>query len=162
MTQLEGAGESRPFSFFTFAEKGGRTRRKPPLRAELGSQGGGAMESRKRRLLRRTAEVALVVFVTLAVPSLALAGDDYITNTQTGQSIIPGATDIGNHCDDCVTEVSPALRGAGVFDAVLERLRELERQHPVPDEQPRSADQRVPAPGRSTASTGRSSRTSAT
>src|SRR5687768_13461077 len=64
------------------------------------------MESRKRRLLCRTAEVALIVFVTLAVPSLALAGDGYITNTQTGQSIIPGATDAGNHCDDCVTEVS--------------------------------------------------------
>ena len=61
------------------------------------------METRKRRLLCRTAEVALIVFGVLAVPGLASAGDDYITNTQTGQSIIPGATDIGNHCDDCVT-----------------------------------------------------------
>ena len=61
------------------------------------------METRKRRLLCRTAEVALIVFAALAVPGLASAGDDYITNTQTGQSIIPGSTDIGNHCDDCVT-----------------------------------------------------------
>ena len=64
------------------------------------------MESRKRRLLCRTAEVALIVFVALAVPGLASAGDGYITNTQTGQSIIPGATDIGNHCDDCVTPLA--------------------------------------------------------
>ena len=64
------------------------------------------MGTRKRRLLCRTAEVALIVFVALALPSLALAGDDYITNTQTGQSITPGTTDIGNHCDDCVTELT--------------------------------------------------------
>ena len=64
------------------------------------------METRKRRLLCRTAEVALIVFVALAVPGLASAGDDYTTNTQTGQSIIPGATDIGNHCDDCVTPLT--------------------------------------------------------
>ena len=63
------------------------------------------METRKRRLLCRTAEVALIVFVALALPSLALAGDGYITNTQTGQSITPGTTDIGNHCDDCATEL---------------------------------------------------------
>jgi hypothetical protein len=51
--------------------------------------------------------IALIVFVALAVPSLASAGDNsYITNTQTGQSIIPGTTDIGNHCDDCVTQVT--------------------------------------------------------
>jgi len=30
----------------------------------------------------------------------------YTTNTQTGQSIIPGTTDIGNHCDDCTTTIS--------------------------------------------------------
>ena len=64
------------------------------------------MESRKRRLLCRTAEVALIVSVALVVPSVALAGDDYTIQTQTGQSIVPGTTDIGNHCDDCVTHVT--------------------------------------------------------
>src|SRR4029453_4794418 len=64
------------------------------------------MESRKRRLLCRGAEVALIVFVALLVPSVASAGDNYTVQTQTGQAIVPGAADIGNHCDDCVTQVS--------------------------------------------------------
>ena len=64
------------------------------------------MESRKRRHLCRTAGIALIVFAALSLPSVALAGDDYITNTQTGQSIIPGTADIGNHCDDCTSQVT--------------------------------------------------------
>ena len=46
------------------------------------------------------------MFVALVVPSVASAGDDYTVQTQTGQSIVPGTADIGNHCDDCVTQVS--------------------------------------------------------
>ena len=64
------------------------------------------MERRKRRLLCRGAEVALIVFVALLVPSVASAGDAYTVQTQTGQAIVPGTADIGNHCDDCVTQVS--------------------------------------------------------
>src|SRR6266545_2102639 len=30
---------------------------------------------------------------------------DYEVSTETGQSLIPGTVDIGNHCDDCVTSV---------------------------------------------------------
>ena len=29
----------------------------------------------------------------------------YSISTESGQSIVPGTTDIGNHCDDCLTEV---------------------------------------------------------
>jgi hypothetical protein len=64
------------------------------------------MESRTRRLLGRTAGVALIMFVALGVPSVASAGDDYAIQTQTGQAIVPGTADIGNHCDDCVTQVA--------------------------------------------------------
>ena len=30
----------------------------------------------------------------------------YVVTTQTGQSIVPGTVDIGNHCDDCTTFVA--------------------------------------------------------
>jgi len=30
----------------------------------------------------------------------------YTISTQTGQSLTPGVTDIGNHCDDCTTEIT--------------------------------------------------------
>src|SRR5947209_9149986 len=45
--------------------------------------------------------VAVVVF---AVPSFASAAT-YATSTSTGNSIIPGTTDTGNHCDDCATSI---------------------------------------------------------
>jgi len=45
--------------------------------------------------------------VALIAPGLASAGgSSYTTNTQTGQSIIPGTLDTGNHCDDCTTLVT--------------------------------------------------------
>jgi len=47
------------------------------------------------------------MLVALATPSLASAGGvNYVTTTQTGQSIVPGTTDVGNHCDDCATLVN--------------------------------------------------------
>jgi len=65
------------------------------------------MKSRSRRVLCLTVVAAAVTVVFLAAPSLASAGGvNYVTTTQTGQSIIPGTTDIGNHCDDCTTPVS--------------------------------------------------------
>src|SRR5215475_8600128 len=66
------------------------------------------MRSRSRRLLWLTASGAAVMLLTLAMPSLASAGGgvNYITNTQTGQTIVPGVTDAGNHCDDCATPVT--------------------------------------------------------
>ena len=64
------------------------------------------MESRERRLLCQAAEVALIVFVALVVPAVASAGDNYTIQTQTGQAIVPGTADSGNHCDDCVTQVN--------------------------------------------------------
>ena len=33
-------------------------------------------------------------------------GSGYTTNTETGQSIVSGTTDVGVHCDDCTTTVS--------------------------------------------------------
>lgn len=47
------------------------------------------------------------VFVALFAALFASAGRaaDYAITTQTGQPIVPGATDIGNHCDDCTTAV---------------------------------------------------------
>ena len=43
--------------------------------------------------------IALCVFVqtSFAIPP------NYVVTTTTGVSIVPGTTDIGNHCDDCVT-----------------------------------------------------------
>lgn len=40
------------------------------------------------------------------VGSITTCGTDYITNTSTGNAIVPGVTDIGNHCDDCTTAVT--------------------------------------------------------
>ena len=65
------------------------------------------MKSRSRRLLCLTVAVAATTIVVLAAPSLASAGGvNYVTTTQTGQSIVPGTTDVGNHCDDCPTFVN--------------------------------------------------------
>jgi hypothetical protein len=65
------------------------------------------VKSRSRRLLCLTVVVAATTIVALAVPSLASAGGvNYVTTTQTGQSIVPGTTDVGNHCDDCATLVN--------------------------------------------------------
>ncbi len=41
--------------------------------------------------------------VNFTVPTVPC---DYIITTQTGQPIIPGTLDIGNHCDDCATPVT--------------------------------------------------------
>jgi hypothetical protein len=50
--------------------------------------------------------LALVVaLLVLAVPSFASAAT-YATSSSTGNSIVPGSNDIGNHCDDCETAVS--------------------------------------------------------
>src|SRR5215470_19144481 len=61
------------------------------------------MRSRSRRLLCLTAIGATAVLM-LVLPSLASAGGGaYAITTQTGQTIVPGTTDVGNHCDDCGT-----------------------------------------------------------
>ena len=39
------------------------------------------------------------------MPSLPLP-QNYTTNTQTGQAIVPGSADIGNHCDDCTSPLT--------------------------------------------------------
>src|SRR5262245_15720051 len=65
------------------------------------------MKSRSRRVLCLMVVSAAVTVVALAAPSLASAGGvNYTTTTQTGQSIIPGTNDVGNHCDDCATLVN--------------------------------------------------------
>jgi len=66
------------------------------------------MKRVSRRLVCLTVQAAVLAVVALAAPSLASAGGGiiYTTNTQTGQSIIPGTTDTGNHCDDCTTQIT--------------------------------------------------------
>ena len=66
------------------------------------------MKSPSRRALCLVVVAAAVSVVALSAPSLASAGVGvvYTTNTQTGQSITPGTTDTGNHCDDCTTEIT--------------------------------------------------------
>src|SRR6476619_7157987 len=66
------------------------------------------MKSPSRRALCLVVVAAAVSVVALSAPSLASAGTGivYTTNTQTGQSIVPGTTDTGNHCDDCTTEIT--------------------------------------------------------
>src|SRR5438094_766488 len=55
------------------------------------------------------------IVVTLVVTAAALwlassagpgAFSDYTVTTQTGQSIVPGTSDLGNHCDDCTTQLT--------------------------------------------------------
>ena len=72
------------------------------------SKKGEGMKRVSRRLVCLTIQAAVIAVVALAAPSLASAGTGivYTTNTQTGQSIVPGTTDTGNHCDDCTTEIS--------------------------------------------------------
>ena len=44
---------------------------------------------------------------TFNIPfTIPIAGCDYTITTQTGQAIIPGSTDIGNHADDTTTAIS--------------------------------------------------------
>src|SRR6476659_11409 len=66
------------------------------------------MRSRSRRLLCLTAIGATAMLLVLAMPGRASAGGgvSYATTTQTGQAIVPGTTDVGNHCDDCSTLVN--------------------------------------------------------
>ena len=46
---------------------------------------------------------AFVRFVDAGSPVPARTG--YSISTETGQALVPGTDDIGNHCDDCVTDV---------------------------------------------------------
>src|SRR5690349_21197629 len=65
------------------------------------------MKRVRRRLLCLIVPAAVLMFVALAAPGLASAGGIvYTTTTQTGQSIIPGTSDTGNHCDDCTTQIT--------------------------------------------------------
>ena len=69
------------------------------------------MGSRKR-LLCLTAEAALVIALALVAPGLAWGGGTtYSTTTETGQSIVPGTVDTGNHCDDCTTQLGASFPG---------------------------------------------------
>src|SRR5207302_5993156 len=40
------------------------------------------------------------VQISFAIPP------DYVVTTTSGASIVPGTTDIGNHCDDCTTTIA--------------------------------------------------------
>src|SRR5204863_884685 len=40
-----------------------------------------------------------------ATPTACGAGVNYVYTVSTGATIVPGTTDIGNHCDDCYTTV---------------------------------------------------------
>ncbi len=68
--------------------------------------------SGRRRVLSRWALLGAVSLVALAAagPAGPAGGSgplgDYTIETQTGQPIIPGTTNIGNSCDDCTTPIS--------------------------------------------------------
>jgi len=64
------------------------------------------MKSRSRRLRRLAVLLTATTIVSLSAAVLASAGVNYLTTMQTGQSIVPGTTDVGNHCDDCATLVN--------------------------------------------------------
>jgi hypothetical protein len=69
--------------------------------------GDGSVSSRGRgrRLWLGVVAACALTLGLLAFPALAGAVD-YVTNTSTGASIVPGTTDIGNHCDDCTTTIT--------------------------------------------------------
>src|SRR4051794_9068686 len=62
---------------------------------------------KSRPLPLRNAVCIIVLLFTAVAPRMARAtSPDYVVTTTTGASIVPGTTDIGNHCDDCSTAVA--------------------------------------------------------
>src|SRR5262249_52663335 len=55
--------------------------------------------------IRSSILTSMLLTLAFFVPGLAHA-QTYNQTTLTGQSIDPGITDIGNHCDDCVTVIA--------------------------------------------------------
>ncbi|MFN2466208.1 MAG: hypothetical protein ABR598_08105 [Candidatus Dormibacteria bacterium] len=49
---------------------------------------------------------ALIGFASMASATPPPPPPDYSTRVTTGNAIVPGTTDIGNHCDDCVTQIA--------------------------------------------------------
>src|SRR5205823_12596271 len=56
-------------------------------------------ETNMKKLFFASFVIVLCAFVqnSFAIPP------NYVVTTTSGASIVPGTTDIGNHCDDCVT-----------------------------------------------------------
>lgn len=73
---------------------------------------------RKDAIVRRTASLPTALksarrlafgaaaVIALMVPGAAAAAPDYLTSTSTGNPIVPGVTDTGNHADDATTSVT--------------------------------------------------------
>lgn len=53
-----------------------------------------------------TKKVSSVQRSAPSTPKVVTSSPDYVVTTSTGASIVPGATDIGNHCDDCGTGIT--------------------------------------------------------
>ncbi|PYJ17395.1 MAG: hypothetical protein DME96_06140, partial [Verrucomicrobia bacterium] len=56
--------------------------------------------------------------LTAARPTFATS-PDYIVTTTTGASIVPGTSDVGNHCDDCLTNDIPLPFPVIFYDQVF-------------------------------------------
>src|SRR2546423_4206746 len=39
-------------------------------------------------------------------PNVSVPTPNYTVTSSTGASIVPGTTDVGNHCDDCITGIT--------------------------------------------------------
>jgi hypothetical protein len=50
--------------------------------------------------------VAVALGLALLGPVQGARAADYLISTQTGVQLVPGSTDVGNHCDDCTTQVA--------------------------------------------------------
>jgi len=50
--------------------------------------------------------VAVALGAVFFGPAQAARAADYVISTQTGVQLVPGATDLGNHCDDCTTQIA--------------------------------------------------------
>ncbi|MDQ6782642.1 MAG: hypothetical protein M3063_04190, partial [Actinomycetota bacterium] len=62
-----------------------------------------------------------MVFSSLALAvsqQPALADTNYAVTSSTGAAIVPGTTDVGNHCDDCTTAITLPF-GFQLYDRVF-------------------------------------------
>src|ERR1700731_5145313 len=54
------------------------------------------------RSMRTVALFAVAILSLAATRSAWAASPDYVVTTSSGATIVPGTTDTGNHCDDCI------------------------------------------------------------
>src|SRR2546423_3266092 len=63
----------------------------------------GALGGTQNRKVQAKSKFKLAAVPSSLTTKTATLSPDYTVTTSSGSSIVPGTTDIGNHCDDCMT-----------------------------------------------------------